>query len=124
MKLYVLLSLIFIGTIWVISLIGKVVWNRWKGIQAQKKAVRRATNLAEEAIAAEGGRPDNPIIITSPSVVETRAARSACPFCEVEMNVESHRVMEHEGRRLRVAELKCLRCEFERKLYFSLRQFN
>jgi hypothetical protein len=83
------------------------------------RAVRREADRAQEKLAQTarklvalepGGSPERPIEIESASVVETDAGSQPCSVCGGSALVLDHRVLEHQGRRLRVASLRCKQC--------------
>lgn len=83
------------------------------------RAVRREADRTQEKLAATarklvtlepGGAPDRPIEIESASVVETDAGSQPCSICGGTALVTDHRVIEHEGRRLRALALRCKLC--------------
>jgi hypothetical protein len=87
--------------------------------QKRARSVRREADRAQEKLAATarklvalepGGSPDRPIEIESASVVETDAGSQPCSICGGSPQVLDHRVLEHQGRRLRVAALRCKQC--------------
>ncbi len=124
MTLYVLTAIVFLGTLWLIATVGRVALRAWALRRKRRKTARRIASRVVDAELEPGGKPDNPILIHTPSVVEAKASGYECPFCDVEMRVEAHRAMESLGRRLRVAELKCKRCEHRRSIYFELSSVN
>ena len=91
----------------------------------RREAARQAADLGrdrERLFRLEpGGAPDHPVEVSSPAIVETRAAAVPCPRCGGQ-----HEVLEHvattsdRGARLREARLRCRRCGSKRSLYFGL----
>ncbi len=69
---------------------------------------------------APGGSAENPIAIETPVLVEAKAEDARCLRCDTPMRVEGHAAKTMAGRPLRVAELRCPRCEARRELYFEL----
>jgi hypothetical protein len=95
----------------------------------RKRAERRAADRAQEklgrdllrlAAAEPGGRPDRPIVVTSPSEVEVHAAAMPCPRCQSGVRVEEHTAETIAGVRLRVAHVTCTFCHAKRAVYFRL----
>ncbi|MCP4604629.1 MAG: hypothetical protein GY847_29600 [Proteobacteria bacterium] len=119
-----LIALIFIGTLWLIVTLSLLIRRAWISKRKNQKTARQVASRVVDGELAPGGKPDNPILIHTPSVVEAKASRYECPFCNVEMRVQAHRAIEHKGRRLRVAELQCKRCEHRRDIYFELNSVN
>jgi hypothetical protein len=68
-----------------------------------------------------GGAPDRPIVITSPSEVETQARSTRCPICHGELKIEEHVAETLGSARLRVARVVCVICRAPRSIYFQLR---
>jgi hypothetical protein len=68
-----------------------------------------------------GGDPSRAIAVESPAVIERHAERWPCPVCGSAVRCPSHRAEQLAGRRLRVAEVRCVRCGFARDVYFVLR---
>jgi hypothetical protein len=94
-----------------------------------KRAVRRAADRAQEklgrdllrlAAAEPGGKPERPIVVTSPSEVEVRATSIPCPVCQSEVRMEEHTAETIAGLRLRVARVVCTFCRTKRAVYFQL----
>ncbi len=124
MILYFLIALLFAGTLWLVVTLGLFALRIWISRRKNLKAARQVASRVLDAELAPGGNPDNPIPIHTPSVVEAKASEYRCPFCDVELVVKAHRATEHKGRRLRVAEIKCRRCEYLRNIYFGLSSIN
>ena len=75
------------------------------------RAQEKLAHAARKLVALEpGGSPDRPLEIESASVVETDAGSQPCSVCGGAALVLDHRVLEHQGRRLRVAALRCKQC--------------
>lgn len=75
-----------------------------------------------DAAELPGADPSRPIHVRSPAVIEGRAERWPCPVCEGDMRSQGQQVETLGGRRLRVVQLRCVRCGFARPAYFSLEQ--
>lgn len=91
----------------------------------RREAARAAVKLAESrlklAALEEGGVPDRPIEVTSASVVEPHAASMPCAACgEQGIRVEEHVAAEVAGARLRIARVRCTRCNVARQVYFRI----
>lgn len=68
-----------------------------------------------------GGSPENPIVLGSASLVESRATSTPCPRCdEPGLRVEEHTAETVGGVRLRTVRVRCSRCGSERRLWFKL----
>ena len=67
-----------------------------------------------------GGDPLRAILVESPAVVERHAERWPCPVCKSPVRCVQHRAEQIADRRLRVAQVRCPRCGFERDVYFEL----
>jgi hypothetical protein len=101
------------------------------GRRAQlKRSAGRAAAVAARKVArdrerlahlAEGGTPERPIEVASPSLVEVVAASMPCPLCEASLRVLEHQATVIGGERLRVARTACSACRAERSFYFRLR---
>jgi hypothetical protein len=86
------------------------------------QALRRApTRELPPAQQLPGGDPGRAIPVDSPAVIERHAERWPCPVCQSAVRALSHRAEQFAGRRLRVAEVRCIRCGFARDVYFVLR---
>lgn len=97
-------------------------------MKPRKRTLRRAEDRAQQKLGRDleklaasepGGSPAHPIVITSPSEVEVRAA-APCPICRSPLRVEEHTAEQVEGRRLRVARVVCSFCRGRRAVYFQL----
>jgi hypothetical protein len=91
---------------------------------ARRAGARAADKLARDrerlARLSPGGSPDNPIEVTSASLVEPRARSMPCPRCEGEPLVEEHTAIVVDDRRLRVARTACKACGSRREIYFRI----
>ncbi len=124
MILYFLITLVSIGTLWLVIVLSLKALRIWISRRESKKTAQRVASRVVDAELEPGGKPDNPIPIQTPSVVEAKASEYRCPFCDAEMRVQTHRAVEHHGRRLRTAEIQCMHCEYQRNIYFELRSVN
>ncbi|MCP4680486.1 MAG: hypothetical protein GY854_34385 [Deltaproteobacteria bacterium] len=121
---YFLIALLFIGTLWLAITLGRVALRIWISKRKNQKAAGQVASRVVDAELMPGGNPDTPLPIRSPAVVEAKASGYSCPFCDVDLIVQAHRAIEHQGRRLRVAELQCRRCEHRQNIYFELMSVN
>jgi len=71
-----------------------------------------------------GGAPARAIVVASASVVESHARSLPCVLCDGTVRIDEHTVEEHDGARLRVARVVCMRCGTPRALYFRIAQPN
>jgi hypothetical protein len=74
-----------------------------------------------QAMDLPGGDPGRALEVESPAVIERHAERWPCPVCGSAVRCLAHRAEQVAGRRLRVAEVRCVRCGFARDVYFVLR---
>lgn len=83
---------------------------------------RRAPDEPDELppSALAGGRPDHPIDVRSPAVVESRAVDGGCRACGATLRVTRHTAETIDGQRLRVAHVKCVHCETRDQVYFRI----
>lgn len=68
-----------------------------------------------------GGAGNNPAEIESPAQVEARVRATPCPICQGRLDYVDHMARTVDGRRLRVADCRCVECGTERSFYFALR---
>jgi endogenous inhibitor of DNA gyrase (YacG/DUF329 family) len=85
--------------------------------RAGEKLVRQKEKLF---LLEDGGTPERPIPVTSPVVVELKAAALACPRCGATVRLEEHRAPSVGGVRLREALVRCPRCGTQRSMWFRL----
>ncbi len=81
------------------------------------KAVRERERLAH---AEAGGSPENPLEISTASLVELQARSIPCPLCGSTMRIDEHTADTIEGERLRIAHMVCVACGIPRKIYFRI----
>jgi hypothetical protein len=95
----------------------------------RQRTMERALRRSSEKLAVHrerlfrlmpGATPEHPIEISSPALVEPKAATLLCPRCELPFRVEAHRAPSGVGMRLREAEVSCRRCGARRSLWFRL----
>lgn len=96
---------------------------------ARQRTLERALQRSSEKLATHrerlfqlepGATPEHPIEISSPVLVEPKAAAQLCPRCELPFRVETHRAPSVAGTRLREAAVSCSRCGVRRSLWFRL----
>ncbi|MCH9681125.1 MAG: hypothetical protein K0V04_06820 [Deltaproteobacteria bacterium] len=106
---------------WIVFLVGQRarVVERNRRALADEAEAARLRDRREERI--PGGNPRHPIEVASAAVVEPRASSLPCPRCASPAHVDTHEVETHEGRRLRVVNMKCGTCSHRRPLYFFVR---
>jgi len=93
----------------------------------QNDATRRKLNAshAERVKAAKliaGGSADRPIRVTSPAVIETKAASEPCVLCGNAVQIDEHEARTVNGMRRRVVHVSCRQCGHPRKLYFEIEE--
>ena len=97
------------------------LWRSWQAAQA-RRAVRQDLD-EREAIAARavGGSPDRPFVVTSPAVIDLRAANQPCPLCGGKLRLDHQAVdKQDDGELLRVTHLRCQECGVRRRFWFRL----
>ncbi|MBI2898234.1 MAG: hypothetical protein HYY06_32085 [Deltaproteobacteria bacterium] len=95
----------------------RAIERRGAGRKAADQAWKERTR---QALVEPGGSPEDPVPITSPSVVEVEALTRRCTKCEGVMRLAQHSAETIEGERLRVAHLVCDFCSATREVYFRL----
>ena len=90
--------------------------------QAARDAAKLARARLKLAALEPGGAPDSPIEVASASTVEPHAASLPCAACAGSgVRVEEHTALVTEdGRRLRVAHVRCPSCGTRRAIYFRI----
>jgi len=100
------------------------VSSRRKDRTARRADARKLEKLLrkrEELAAHEpGGTPDNPIELSSASLVEPRAESTRCLRCDGDVRVEAHDAVMHGATALRLARVRCRSCGHERRLWYAL----
>jgi hypothetical protein len=96
-----------------------------KSSRAERRAIERAreklTRQREKLAALEpGGSAHRPIEIESASLVEPRSEAQPCLRCDGEMRNVEHRAETVGTARLRIARVRCIRCDHERTFHFRL----
>jgi hypothetical protein len=66
-----------------------------------------------------GGRPERPIDVSTPALVEPKARAVRCPRCDEPFDVESHEA-HTDAQPLREAVLRCRFCGTTRSLWFRV----
>jgi len=89
--------------------------------QANRRAVERVEKLGTQL---PGGAPEQPLRVTSASVVEVRARAARCLVCDGELELRAH-LAEADApagvrRDLRRVELACRACGRPRRLWFRV----
>ena len=90
-------------------------------MRAHAKLARQRERLFE---LGPGGSPARPVEVSSASVVETQAASVPCPACDGAHRVDAHEAATIEGAPLRIARVRCVRCESARAIYFRIASAN
>ncbi len=87
-----------------------------------RDAVKTAKARLRVALRGVGGSPQNPVSVSSASVVESHALGLACAACGEHgtTRLEEHAAVVISGARLRVAKIACRACGVRRDLYYSL----
>jgi hypothetical protein len=81
------------------------------------KVVKRTESLADKL---PGGSPENPIEVTSASVVETRARAARCIQCDGEFDLRGDRASSTPRGVLRAIDVSCRQCHTPRTLWFRV----
>ena len=81
------------------------------------KAIRERERLARAEV---GGRPENPLEISTASLVELHARSMPCPLCGSTVRVDEHTAETIDEARLRIAHVVCVACGVPRKFYFRI----
>jgi hypothetical protein len=93
--------------------------SRTERRRGERDAVKLARARMRLALLEPGGAPDNPIEVTSASVVEVHAQSLPCAACgERGVRIEEH--VAEAGARLRVARVLCPRCGVRRDVFFRI----
>lgn len=98
---------------------------RRRSARTERRARERAAGkLARQrqllARLEAGGSPERPLELASAAQVEPRAENEPCLVCDGAVRTVEHRAETVDGRRLRVALVRCPKCGAERTLYFRL----
>jgi hypothetical protein len=67
-----------------------------------------------------GGEPSNPIALSTPSLLEGYVRSMPCGRCEGDVQLDEHTAETIDGRRLRLAHVRCRVCGFRRIVYFVI----
>lgn len=91
--------------------------------RAAKRGEDKLFVLREKLAQLEpGGSEENPITVSSASVIEPRAESLPCLRCEENVRVDSHETRPARGGHVRVLELACKACGEERTVFFRVEQ--
>jgi len=85
--------------------------------RALRKLVRQTEALADDL---PGGSPEQPIDVTSASVVEGKARRTPCIQCDGELDVRGDRATSTARGILREISVVCRQCHVARTLWFRI----
>jgi len=85
--------------------------------QANRRAVERLEKLGTQL---PGGAPEQPLRVTSASVVEVRARAARCLMCDGELELRAHVAEPGGPGDLRRVELTCRACGRSRRLWFRV----
>jgi hypothetical protein len=87
----------------------------------QERAAAKLARDRERLAALEpGGAPERAIDVESASQVEPHAFGLPCARCDAACRLDEHVAVEHGGVRLRVARLRCARCDARRDVWFRI----
>lgn len=112
---FLLLSLVVVAARWV-----------WKQVRRAKKKIDVNATMVEIekkeaiAVAQRGGSPDNPFVVDSSAVIDSRAKRQPCPLCGGRLNFEEQVVDRYQGKLLRCTHLACIDCRVKRRFWFEI----
>lgn len=116
----------FVFEFLVLSLVVYAAQWIWRQVRRAKKKIDRGALLSEiekkEAIAVTlvGGSPDNPFVVDSSAIIDSRAKRQPCPLCGGRLNFEEQVVERYQGRLLRCTHLACIDCRIKRRFWFEI----
>lgn len=85
--------------------------------EAQRGAVKDARQRLKLALLLEGGTPENPIRVSSASVVEVHVESLACVVCGHKVRVQEHKAIHLQGEVVRDVAVKCTQCGVVRSVY-------
>lgn len=85
--------------------------------QANRRAVERVEKLGTQL---PGGSAEQPLRVTSASVVEVRARAARCLVCDGELELRAHLSEADASGDLRRVELACRACGRPRRLWFRV----
>jgi hypothetical protein len=105
-----------------VPVIGLLLWRRQEQLEEQRQAqeMELAANLRAAIALAPGGSAEQALVVTTPSVIEVRAAAMGCLVCERPLELRDHAVAPGSGGSLRVVHLSCRVCHAPRKVWFRL----
>lgn len=85
--------------------------------QANRRAVERVEKLGTQL---PGGAPEQPLRVTSASVIEVRARAARCLVCDGELQLRAHLSESDRPGDLRRVDLICRTCGRPRSLWFRV----
>ena len=85
--------------------------------QVNRRAVERIERLGTQL---PGGAPEQPLRVTSASVVEVRARSTRCLVCDGELELRAHVSAAEGPGDLRRVDLVCRACGRPRRLWFRV----
>ena len=85
--------------------------------QATRRAVERVEKLGAQL---PGGDPEQPLRVSSASVIEVRARGARCLVCDGELELRAHASEADAEGDLRRVELACRACGRPRRLWFRV----
>ena len=85
--------------------------------QLSRRAIERIERLGTQL---PGGAPEDPLRVTSASVIEVRARAMRCLVCEGELELRAHVSESDAPGDLRRADLSCRGCGRARRLWFRI----
>lgn len=103
----------------------RYVQRKVEGVQddaTRRKLDAEATERLEAAKQITGGSADRPIRVSSPAVVEARAAQEPCVLCGKVVLIDEHEARTIRGMRRRVVQVRCRQCGHARTLYFEIEE--
>ena len=115
--LFAMIGGALVALVW---LIGQSVWRKRRIDRLGRAQDEIAAERERFARLSPGGDPNNPIMVDAPSVVEPKAGSMPCVRCQGPVLVRDHQVRTVDGVRLRVAQVECNLCGFEREVFFRL----
>ena len=86
----------------------------------EQKERKRAGDRQRLFALSPGGSGDLPLTISSPSIIESRAASLPCPQCSGTLLVDEHSAAQHKDELLRLIHAHCRECGHPCKIWFRL----
>jgi len=99
--------------------------NKVEGVQDVAKRQKLDATHADRLKAAKlvrGGSADRPISVSSPAVIETKAASEPCVLCGNVVQVDEHEARTVDGMRRRVVHVSCRQCGHPHRLFFEIEE--